>query len=349
MGRKIELLLPEKINGFRKTERSIYVPTKDAIKKHLERLVPKTDSLPAKYIPQGNENLVLAAARSTKSSVMLSGPTGVGKTLLVSNYAAEEKLPLLILTAHEDLTDGKIRGTSDLLIVPASDEGGNVHDLKIKTFAPTHLVLAAMADMPVVLFVDELHKVREGVSSLFHSVTNERMVYCHELTGENYRLHDDTLVIASVNPSYGDGGIDRIDPALRRRFTTIDLQMPRDIKLMEIVKANIGSDAYEEHEPLIMALVKVQGQILDAFKGKELKPEELAEMSSHLRDPATVNSLIEAPSPDSIVKTIKMIAEGLDARTAIEVQMINQIINDFGGPKAALITVIEEELPSNYR
>ncbi len=345
---EIKVLLPERLNGLRRTERGIYVPTKESIGNYLKKHVPKLEELPARYIEQGYEKAVLEASRKSQKAVLLSGPTGVGKTLLVKEYAAEKEMPLLILTASEDLTDGKIRGTSDLLVVPAVDENNIVHDLKIKSFSPTHLTLAGMSGLPLILFVDELHKVRSGVSSLFHSITNERMVYCHELTGENYRLHPETLVIAAVNPSYGEGGIDRLDPALRQRFATIDLQMPVGDVLKAIVESNIGEENYERYGTLIEALVKVQGEIVNALKRSD-KSESAAAIDPRLTEPATINSVIEAPSPRSIVDTVKQVIIGLPAVLAAEVQMVNQIVTDFGGPKKALLTIIEEHLPKEFR
>jgi MoxR-like ATPase len=344
----INIIMPERLNGLRKTDRGIYVPTKETIGNYVKKHVPSLENLPARYVEQGNEKKILEASRKGQKAVLLSGPTGVGKTLLVKEYAAEKEMPLLILTASEDLTDGKIRGTSDLLVVPAFDENKNAYDLKIKSFSPTHLTLAGMSDLPLVLFVDELHKVRSGVSSLFHSITNERMVYCHELTGENYMLHPDTLVVAAVNPSYGEGGIDRLDPALRQRFTTIDLQMPVGDVLKAIVESNIGESDYKRYEPLIEALVKVQGEIVNALKRAD-KSESTATIDPRLAEPATINSVIEAPSPRSIVDTVKQVITGLPAMVAAEVQMVNQIITDFGGPKKALLTIIEEHLPKEFR
>src|SRR3546814_6974753 len=56
------------------------------------------------YIANGNEETVFRAAHDQGLAVMLKGPTGVGKTLLVQAMAIDFGGPLITVACHEDLT-----------------------------------------------------------------------------------------------------------------------------------------------------------------------------------------------------------------------------------------------------
>lgn len=342
----LRLLLPERINGSRKTSKGVYVPHQEEIRKILSRMVPKAEDLP-EYVPQGNELKVIEVARANRKAVLLSGPTGVGKTLLASYYSAKNGLPFLLFSASEDATDWSMRGAFGFLMAPLVDDRGGMHDAKFQMFAPAQIALAAMADVPVVLFIDELHKLRAGAATILHGLTNptERTLYAYDLCGENYPLHPETLVLAAVNPSYGQGGIENLDAALRRRFSTVDLKMPGKEKIKEIVYSNVGVVTHGMGL-LIDKLADVQTGIALARSDDEGKGGPHLDGGA-LLDSAALASIIEAPSPASIVETVKDILKGLPVMDAIAVNMINTIVTDFGVPRTALINYVRDKIPES--
>lgn len=344
----LKVVLPDKINGHQKTGKGVYVPTQETLQKVFRGLVPKAEELPAKYIPQGKEEKKLAVAHKIGKAALLCGPTGIGKNLLVSQYAAKRGLPLLTYVANEDATDYKMRGSQDMAIVPMRDENGSIHDVKLKAFSPNQVSLAAMSDQPVLLFIDELHKIRPGVTSLLHGVVNpsERTLYCYELAGENYRLHPETFIVAAMNPGYDEGGIDRLDAALRRRWATIPLEMPAEEKVVEIVLANI--DVKDEKTlKLVNVLANIQAFIYKARQiNEDASPTAVGEEDLNSE---TLHSLKEAPSPASIVDTIKSVLAGLDVMSAIEMNMIDTIVTEFGNTRKALITFMDGKIPESLR
>lgn len=365
---KLKIIMPDKINGHKKTGKGVYVPTQKSLQEVFRGLIPKADELPASYVSQENEVKKLVVAHKIGKAALLSGPTGVGKSLLVRQYAVERGLPLLAYVANEDATDYKMRGSLDMAIIPMQDENGAIHDVKLKAFSPNQVSLAAMSDQPVVLFIDELHKIRPGVTSLLHSIVNssERTLYCYELAGQNYRLHPDTFVVGALNPSYGEGGIDRLDAALRRRFATIPLDMPSEEKVVEIVQANIlnrdEKDAkgkvtdvvLEEREfdnttqRLVEVLANIQASIYQAREINEGASPSTVVGDTNLNS-ETLSSIIEVPSPASIVDTIKSVLAGLDVMSSIEMNMIDTIVTDFGSARKALIAFMEGKIPESLR
>jgi len=345
---RLKVVLPERLNGLRRTGRGVYVATQESIRAELDKFIPGLDSLPARYVPQGNEKQRLEIARKNGNAVLLSGPTGVGKSLLVYDYAAENGLPLLVFTANEDATDWKMRGSLAIHMIPAMDEEGRMHDLKVQVFSHAQVAMAAMADRPVILFIDELHKIREGVTSLLHSIANptERKLYCYEMTGEYYKLHPESMLVGALNPSYGEGGIDRLDAALRRRLPTIHLDMPGQETVVKIVLAN-----FKKLDPKTVELVKklaeVQAAIVTARSGVEERSPS-AVVDARL-DTQTLSSIIESPSPASIVETIRAVTSGLPVMDAVEMYMVNTIVTDFGHARRALISYVDDKLPKSLK
>jgi MoxR-like ATPase len=341
-GNRVKVLQPDRLNGDRRTGKGVYVPTKKSISKTLEGFIPKKDELPP-YVSQGNELKIIEAARKGKKAVLLSGPTGVGKTLLAMRYAANNNLPCMLFVSSEDSTDFNMRGSSLVQLAPI-DVDGQIHDGKFQVFSPTQISLAAMADEPVVLFLDELHKIRPGAAGLIHGLTNpnERMLYCYDLCGENFSIHPETLVMAAVNPNYGESGIEQLDAALRRRFSTISLEMPNEEKLSEIVLANVG-DLDKNTTDLVKHIAKITvniGRARDSFEGISSTTVDAPRLDS-----GVLSSIIEVPSPASLVETIKDVLNGLPVMDAIEVNMINTIVTDFGQAQKSLMEFVRDSLP----
>ncbi len=348
----LKVILPDAINGHRKTGKGIYVPTDETLRATLAGCVPALDSLRARYVPQGDEMAKLLVAWKTGQAALISGPTGIGKSLLVRDFAAAQGLPLLVYTANADATDYKMRGSVDAGLFPMMDEAGRIHEIKLKTFSPNQIALAAMARQPVVLFIDELHKIREGVTSLVHSLVNatERTLYCYELTGENYTMHPASFIVAALNPSYGDGGIDRLDAALRRRWATIPLDMPSKDTVVKIVAANVG-ELDGRKAALVEKLAFIQASLHSALRNSESGQSQAATtaIGANELNTETLSSIIEVPSPSSIVETMRSINAGLPVMAAIEMNMIDPVLTDFGPARAALRTYFGDKIPAELR
>ena len=140
-------------------------------------------------------------------SVLLRGPTGIGKSQLFHQIAGEievdgrKGLPVIDRRLSQ-MTEGDIIGLPELV------DG-------VTRFCPVDWVVKACHE-PVVLFLDEINRVTPEVMQCAFQLVLDR-----ELNGN--RLHPETRIYCAINAS-SDYQVNEIDPALLRRFWTVDLE-----------------------------------------------------------------------------------------------------------------------------
>ena len=140
-------------------------------------------------------------------SVLLRGPTGIGKSQLFHQIAGEievdgrKGLPVIDRRLSQ-MTEGDIIGLPELV------DG-------VTRFCPVDWVVKACHE-PVVLFLDEINRATPEVMQCAFQLVLDR-----ELNGN--RLHPETRIYCAINAS-SDYQVNEIDPALLRRFWTVDLE-----------------------------------------------------------------------------------------------------------------------------
>lgn len=332
----------DRINGFERRPSGIYVPTKETLKKTLENAkVPSDEKI--KYVPHGNEEQSLEIAKKIHQGVLIAGPTGVGKSMLVRSMAQKWGIPFLWFTCDPDKTEGKLMGRPDMVFASAEIEG-KMELLHLQQFRPSSISTAGLSGEPVVLFIDELHKLRKDIDALFHPLINERVVNLsdHLGPGEIYPLHKDTIVIFALNPYYGDGGIERVGQAMRQRVKTLYLPMVVEkSKLIEIVRANV--DGFEKHNSVIEKICDMCASLARVYLESRREAVTNAndqQIKSMLK--SVMMNLNEAPSPRIIVNTIRAIVSGQNPSEAVLEGIFNSITNDFGQTAASLKTMAHD-------
>lgn len=153
-------------------------------------------------------------------SILMRGETGIGKSQLVRQLASHWGFKA------EDVIDRRLAQMSegDMVGLPSTD--GNV-----TRFNPPDWYKRA-CNTPCVLFLDELNRAAPEVMQAAFQIVLDR-----ELNG--WKLHPETRVLSAVNigSSYV---VNEMDPALLRRFWTVDLdptksdwlKWARDVKKM---------------------------------------------------------------------------------------------------------------------
>ena len=180
-------------------------------------------SAPA-YHPVGSEAQAFEAAAAARLPVLLTGPTGCGKTRFVEHMAWRLGRPLVTLACHEDLTAGDLAGRWLL-----DADGTRWQD------GP----LALAARHGAICYLDELVEARSDALVVIHPLADSRRVLPLERRGELLHAHPDFLLVASYNPGYG--GLHKpLKPSTRQRFTALAFDYPPAALETAIVAAEGG-------------------------------------------------------------------------------------------------------------
>lgn len=144
-------------------------------------------------------------------SVLLRGPTGIGKSQITRQLAEQAGIPLIDVRGST-MDEAKATGIPDF---ETSKEHG------VATFVMCSWYVRACRE-PVVLFLDEINRSMPQVMQAFFQVVLDRCLG-NDRDGEPWPLHPGTRVVAAGN--FGsEYDVVEMDPALLRRFWTVDLE-----------------------------------------------------------------------------------------------------------------------------
>ena len=148
-------------------------------------------------------------------AVLMRASTGVGKSSLVAQISDEVELPLIDVRASI-MSEGDVQGYPD---IESMKEKG------IMTFCmPSWFVRAC--NEPVVLFLDEFNRGLPAVQQSFFQIVLDRQLGNDE-NGMPYNIHPETRIFAAINHG-NEYDVNEMDPALLRRFWTIDLEPTKE-------------------------------------------------------------------------------------------------------------------------
>ena len=134
-------------------------------------------------------------------SVLVKGPTGIGKSHIVHQIAKKLKLSVIDRRLAQ-MTEGDLIGLPELVA-------------GVTRFAPCDWYMDACKN-PRIIFFDELNRATLEVQQCAFQIVLDR-----ELNG--HKLHEETRIYCAINvgPEYQ---VLELDPALQRRFWSIDLE-----------------------------------------------------------------------------------------------------------------------------
>ena len=144
-------------------------------------------------------------------SVLMRGPTGIGKSMVAKAMAEHFELPFVDVRLST-MSEGDVGGYPD---IEGMKESG------IMTFCMPSWFMRACSE-PVVLMLDEMNRALPGVQQSAFQIVLDRELG-NDKDGVPHRLHPDTRVFAAVNHG-AEYDVNEIDPALLRRFWVCDLE-----------------------------------------------------------------------------------------------------------------------------
>lgn len=222
------------------------------------------------YRPVADEQEAFQAAFDRRLPVMLTGPTGCGKTRFIEYMGAIVGRPVVTISCHDDLTSADLVGR---FIVT----GGDV----VWQDGP----LTRSVREGAICYLDEVVEARHDSLAVLHSLTDYRRTLYLDRTGEVIEAPVDFMLVCSYNPEYRSSLKD-LKPSFRQRFVTV---------AMTYLPA-------EQEAELVVAETGVSREVADRLVSCALSLRN-AESAFHLEPPSTralvsAGHLISAGMPE---------------------------------------------------
>ncbi|HLC31530.1 MAG TPA: CbbQ/NirQ/NorQ/GpvN family protein [Candidatus Nanoarchaeia archaeon] len=216
----------------------------------IKEYTPKNEPF---YIDINGETKLFKAAYEERIPVMLKGPTGCGKSRFIERMMFEinrerknERLPLITVPCHEDLTADDLKGR--------------------------HLLDGTYQDGPAlisvknggILYLDEIVEARSDTTVVIHPLTDHRRILIVEKLGRVFEAPNSFLLAISYNPGYQNKTKD-LKQSTKQRFMAINFDYPPEAEENKIVTHEA---AISENQAA--GLVKIAHSVRN-LKGKGLE------------------------------------------------------------------------------
>jgi nitric oxide reductase NorQ protein len=178
------------------------------------------------YFANGNEVKLFEQAYRQHIPVMLTGPTGCGKTRLVEHMASLLERPVVTISCHDDLTSSDLIGRFMVA-------GGDV----VWTDGPLTKAVKAGA----ICYLDEVVEARHDSLAVLHSLTDYRRALYLDRAGEVVRAPEEFMLVCSYNPAYRSS-LKELKPSFRQRFATLAMDYLPPEREAEVIVAEANVD-----------------------------------------------------------------------------------------------------------
>ncbi|WUR04219.1 midasin MDN1 [Vairimorpha necatrix] len=178
---------------------------------------------------------LLKAAIFCKEPILLIGETGIGKTKICEVLAKYLNRNFVFTNMHSGIESSDFTGNFTLDQGKIEWKNGPL----IEAVKNGHFFL-----------IDEINLAEDAVLERLNSLLEDkREIFVTEID-ENFRAHDDFIIVATMNPG-NDFGKRELSPALRNRFTEIYYDLPNEeihkIFDMMLIKHGIQRPVFYEN------------------------------------------------------------------------------------------------------
>jgi len=178
------------------------------------------------YQVNGNEVELFKLAYEQRLPVMLTGPTGCGKTRLVESMGGLLGRPVATISCHDDLTSSDLVGR---FVV----SGGNV----VWNDGP---LTRAIKD-GAICYLDEVVEARHDSLAVLHSLADHRRTLYLDRAGEVVKAPDSFMLVCSYNPAYRSS-LKELKPSFRQRFVTVAMSYLPPEREAKVLVGEAGID-----------------------------------------------------------------------------------------------------------
>jgi nitric oxide reductase NorQ protein len=176
------------------------------------------------YFANGNEVPLFEQAFHRRLPVMLTGPTGCGKTRLVEHMGLLLQRPVVTISCHDDLTSSDLVGRFMVT-------GGDV----VWTDGP----LTRAVKTGAICYLDEVVEARHDSLAILHSLTDHRRSLYLDRAGEIVEAPDTFMLVCSYNPAYRSS-LKELKPSFRQRFVTLPMKYLPPDREADVIVAEAG-------------------------------------------------------------------------------------------------------------